>query len=34
MRQRGLLGSGPGQYAGSMQGIMHYLRDNPDEGRR
>jgi membrane-bound lytic murein transglycosylase A len=33
MRERGLLGSGPGQYPGSMQGIMQYLRDHPDEGR-
>lgn len=32
MRQRGLLGSGPGQYAGSMQGIMQYIRENPDDG--
>ena len=33
MRDRGLVGSGPGQYSGSMQGIMRYLRDNPAEGR-
>ncbi|TNE28155.1 MAG: hypothetical protein EP350_10860 [Alphaproteobacteria bacterium] len=33
MRERGLLGDGPGQYAGSMQGIMRYLRERPDEGR-
>lgn len=33
MRERGLLGSGPGQYAGSMQGIMAYIRENPAEGR-
>ncbi len=33
MRERGLLGSGPGQYSGSMQGIMAYIRDNPAEGR-
>jgi membrane-bound lytic murein transglycosylase A len=32
MRQRGLLGSGPGQYSGSMQGIMQYIRDNPRDG--
>ncbi len=32
MRQRGLLGSGPGQYSGSMQGIMQYIRENPREG--
>jgi membrane-bound lytic murein transglycosylase A len=33
MRERGLIGEGPGQYPGSMQGIMRYLRDNPEEGR-
>jgi len=33
MRDRGLLGSGPGQYSGSMQGIMQYIRENPAEGR-
>jgi membrane-bound lytic murein transglycosylase A len=33
MRERGLLGDGPGQYPGSMQGIMAYLREHPDEGR-
>jgi membrane-bound lytic murein transglycosylase A len=33
MRERGLLGDGPGQYAGSMQGIMQYLREKPEEGR-
>lgn len=33
MRTRGLLGSGPGKYAGSMQGIMAYIRENPAEGR-
>jgi membrane-bound lytic murein transglycosylase A len=33
MRERSLLGSGPGQYSGSMQGIMAYIRDNPREGR-
>jgi membrane-bound lytic murein transglycosylase A len=32
MRQRGLLGTDPGQYAPSMQGIMQYLRDHPVEG--
>lgn len=32
MRQRGLLGDGPGQYAASMQGIMQYIRENPEEG--
>ena len=33
LRARGLLGTGPGQYPGSMQGIMQYLRDHPEEGR-
>jgi membrane-bound lytic murein transglycosylase A len=33
MRQRGLLGDQPGQYAGSMQGIMQYLREKPVEGQ-
>lgn len=33
MRQRGLIGSGPGQFSGSMQGIMEWLRSHPDEGR-
>ena len=33
MRERGLLGSGPGKYSGSMQGIMAYIRDNPRDGR-
>lgn len=33
MRERGLIGDGPGQYPGSMQGIMQYIRENPDEGR-
>jgi membrane-bound lytic murein transglycosylase A len=32
MRERGLLGDGPGQYEASMQGIMRYLRDRPEEG--
>ncbi len=32
MRERGLLGSGPGKYSGSMQGIMAYIRDNPRDG--
>lgn len=32
MRERGLIGSGPGQYSGSMQGIMRYIRENPAEG--
>jgi membrane-bound lytic murein transglycosylase A len=33
MRERGLLGDGPGLYAGSMQGIVQYLRDHPADGR-
>ncbi len=33
LRQRGILGSGPGQYPGSMQGLGRYMRDNPDAGR-
>jgi membrane-bound lytic murein transglycosylase A len=32
MRERGLLGDGPGQYPGSMQGIMQYIRENPAAG--
>lgn len=32
MRERGLLGDGPGQYDPSMQGIMAYLREHPAEG--
>jgi membrane-bound lytic murein transglycosylase A len=34
MRDRGLIGTAPGQYAGSMQGIMQYLRDHPEDGRQ
>lgn len=33
MREQGLIGSGPGQYSGSMQGIMQYIADHPAEGR-
>mgnify|MGYP002780847615 FL=1 len=33
MRQRGLIGDGPGQYPGSMQGIVRYLREHPEDGR-
>ncbi|TCD01906.1 hypothetical protein EYB45_10800 [Erythrobacteraceae bacterium CFH 75059] len=33
LRDRGLLGEEPGQYAPSMQGIMAYLRDHPEAGR-
>jgi membrane-bound lytic murein transglycosylase A len=32
MRQQGLLGNAPGQYAGSMQGIMQYIREHPQDG--
>lgn len=32
MRERGLIGDGPGQYPGSMHGIIQYLRDNPEDG--
>jgi len=32
MRERGLLGEGPGQYEPSMQGIMLYLREHPAKG--
>jgi len=32
MKQQGLIGSGPGQYSGSMQGVMRYLREHPDDG--
>jgi membrane-bound lytic murein transglycosylase A len=33
MRQRGLIGDGPGQYPGSMQGLIRYLTDHPEDGR-
>jgi len=33
MRDRGLIGEGSGQYPGSMQGIMRYLREHPEEGK-
>jgi membrane-bound lytic murein transglycosylase A len=33
MRARGLIGTAPGQYPGSMQGLVQYLRDFPAEGR-
>lgn len=33
MRERGLIGEGEGQYPGSMQGIMRFLRERPEEGR-
>ncbi|WP_375289097.1 murein transglycosylase A [Qipengyuania sp.] len=32
MREQGLLGDGPGQYPGSMQGLMQYIREHPVEG--
>ncbi|MDG6080168.1 hypothetical protein E3U23_13315 [Erythrobacter litoralis] len=32
MREHGLIGEGPGQYPGSMQGIVQYLREHPQEG--
>ncbi|GGC08680.1 murein transglycosylase [Novosphingobium endophyticum] len=32
MRERGLIGSGPGKYPGSMQGIMQYICEHPAEG--
>ncbi|OZA93870.1 MAG: hypothetical protein B7X57_03570 [Erythrobacter sp. 34-65-8] len=34
LRERGVLGRGPGQYPGSMQGLMAWIRDNPEEGRK
>lgn len=33
MRQRGLLGEGPGLYPGSMQGILRYIAENPEAGK-
>jgi membrane-bound lytic murein transglycosylase A len=33
MNARGLIGTGAGQYAGSMQGILRYIHDHPDDGR-
>lgn len=33
MRTRGLLGTGPGQYSGSMQGILKYIADHPEAGK-
>ena len=32
MRDKGLIGTAPGQYAGSMQGMMAYLREHPEDG--
>ncbi|RYY35312.1 MAG: hypothetical protein EOP59_15560, partial [Sphingomonadales bacterium] len=33
MRERGLIGDGPGQYPGSMQGILRYIHENPEAGK-
>ena len=33
MRGQGLIGTGPGQYPGSMQGILRYIHEHPAEGR-
>ena len=33
MRQQGLIGTGPGQYPASMQGIVRYLHDQPVAGQ-
>ena len=33
MREAGLIGTAPGQYPGSMQGVMAYLREHPVEGK-
>lgn len=33
MNNQGLIGGGPGQYWGSMQGILRYIRDQPEQGR-
>ena len=33
LRDQALIGDGPGQYAGSMQGIMSYIREHPAEGQ-
>ena len=33
MRERGLIGEGEGQYPGSMQGLMQYLREHPEDGK-
>ena len=33
MRAHGLVGTGPGQYPGTMQGIMQYVREHPADGR-
>ena len=33
MNAQGLIGTGPGQYPGSMQGILRYIRENPEQGQ-
>lgn len=33
MAAQGLIGTGAGQYPGSMQGILRYIREHPAEGR-
>ncbi|MEO5587011.1 MAG: murein transglycosylase A [Novosphingobium sp.] len=33
MRARGLIGDGEGQYPGSMQGIIRFLHEHPDDGK-
>jgi membrane-bound lytic murein transglycosylase A len=33
MRDQGMIGSAPGQYSGSMQGIMQYIREHPEDGK-
>lgn len=33
MKAQGLIGSGADQVSGSMQGILHYIREHPEEGR-
>jgi membrane-bound lytic murein transglycosylase A len=32
LRDRGLIGTGPGQYPGSMQGILRYIHEHPADG--
>ena len=33
MRNQGLIGGAPGQYSGSMQGIMQYIAEHPEDGK-
>jgi membrane-bound lytic murein transglycosylase A len=33
MKAQGLIGTGPGQYPGSMQGIIQYTRDHPEAAK-